>query len=183
MDQNFRGLFERALDDEPVPPPGDLARAAMAQGARLRRRRYLIGGTAAAVSLAVAAAGASALADPAPPAPAAAGNCATAVADRQPPDVSVFLRTDATDAQRAALDVALSRDPRVLAYRYEGREHAFERFHELWRDDPGRTASVAPDSLPESFRVELKDPAGYAALRDDLAGLAGVEDIVGGACR
>ena len=182
MDQNLRGLFERALDDEPVPPPGDLARAAMAQGTRLRRRRYLIGGTAAAVSLAVAAAGASAVADPAPPAPAAAGNCATAVAARQP-DVSVFLRTDATDAQRAALDVALSRDPRVLTYRYEGREHAFERFQELWRDDPGMTASVAPDSLPESFRIELADPAGYAALRDDLAGLAGVEEIVGGACR
>jgi hypothetical protein len=50
VDQTLRVLFERALDDEPVPPPGDLAQEAMAHGARLRRRRgLLVGGSAAGV--------------------------------------------------------------------------------------------------------------------------------------
>jgi hypothetical protein len=46
-------LFERALDDEPVPPPGDLAQEAMAERARLRRRRGLLAGGSAAGVLAV----------------------------------------------------------------------------------------------------------------------------------
>ncbi|MEH1166164.1 hypothetical protein V6V47_12335 [Micromonospora sp. CPCC 205539] len=40
MDQNLHLLFDRALADEPVPPPGDLAARAMATGAGLRRRRH-----------------------------------------------------------------------------------------------------------------------------------------------
>jgi hypothetical protein len=53
VDQNLRVLFERALGDEPVPSPGDLAQEAMVQGTRLRRRRSLLAGGAAAGVVAV----------------------------------------------------------------------------------------------------------------------------------
>ncbi len=189
MDQNLRDLFDRALDDEPVPPPGSLARAAMAQGTRLRRRRHLIGGTATAASLAVAAVAAANLTGgpaPAVTAPAAVPvapgvNC-SAPADRWVTRVSVFLREDVTDAQRTALNAALDGDRRVRVHTYESPDAAFEKFKVLWRDDPEFVESVSPESLPESFRVELAGPGDYAAFRADLGRLGGIQDVVGSAC-
>jgi hypothetical protein len=189
VNQNLRGLFAQALDAEPAPPPGDLARAAMAQGARLRRRRHLVGGAATAASLGVAAVAAVNLAGgpaPAVTAPAAvpgapAVHC-SAASDRWAPRVSIFLRMDVTDAQRAALDATLGGDRRVRDHHYESPEAAFEKFKVLWRDDPTFVDSVAPAQLPASFRVELANPRDYPAIRAELDGLGGVEHIEGTAC-
>ena len=48
----------------------------------------------------------------------------------------------------------------------------------LWRDSPDFVKSVGPDSLPESFRVKLKDPEQYKAFADQIQGLPGIQDIV-----
>src|SRR5436853_5595539 len=40
-------------------------------------------------------------------------------------EVSIFLRTDVTDAQRSAIDQAISSSPLVLSRTYETREQAF----------------------------------------------------------
>jgi len=183
VDQNLRALFERALDDEPVPPPGELARTAMADGARLRRRRRLLGGAAAGLSLAIAAGAALQLSAP-PPAVvvAAPGAGCSAAADGRATSVSIFLRTDVTEAQRAALDAMLGSDERVRTYHFESQEQAFEKFKVLWRDDPQTTAAVAADSLPESFRVRLARPEQYASFRAALDRLGGIEDIIGTTC-
>ncbi|WDP98169.1 hypothetical protein PVK74_19975 [Micromonospora chalcea] len=55
MNQKLRVLFERALEVEPVPPTGELAREAMAGGAALRRRRRLVTGGTAACLVTIAA--------------------------------------------------------------------------------------------------------------------------------
>ena len=186
MDQNLRGLFEQALDTEPVPPPGDLAGAAMAQGTRLRRRRHLIGGTATAASLAVAAVAAANLTGgPAPAVTTPAGEPAvtcSASSDRWAPRVSIFLRTDVTEAQRAALDAILGGDRRVRDHHYESPQEAFQKFEVLWRDDPKLVESVSPASLPASFRVDLVYPGDYPALRAELDGFGGVADVLGTTC-
>ena len=48
----------------------------------------------------------------------------------------------------------------------------------LWRDSPDFVKSVGPDSLPESFRVKLKNPEQYQEFADQIKGLPGIQDIV-----
>lgn len=184
MQQNLQGLFERALDDEPVPPPGDLTRAAMAQGRRIRRRRGLLaGGSAAAVAVATMVALNLALAPPAPPVPTAATDPAcTSPVREDVSDVSIFLTADITESQRADLDAALRVDPFVRDLRYESREEAYARFKELWQSDPDMTRGVSGDALPESFRIRLADPSEYPAFAARFQDRDGVANLVGRLC-
>jgi cell division transport system permease protein len=93
-------------------------------------------------------------------------------------EVSIFLREDVSEAQRAAITQAIDTNPLVLSKEYETREQAFEKFKVLWRDSPDFVKSVGPDSLPESFRVKLKDPEQYQAFAEEIKGLPGIQDIV-----
>jgi cell division transport system permease protein len=92
--------------------------------------------------------------------------------------VSIFLREDVSEAQRTAINQAIETDPLVLSKTYETRAEAFEKFKVLWRDSPDFVKSVGPDSLPESFRVKLKDPEQYKAFAENIKGLPGIQDIV-----
>jgi cell division transport system permease protein len=92
--------------------------------------------------------------------------------------VSIFLREDVTDAQRTAINQAIDSNPLVASKEYETREQAFEKFKVLWRDSPDFIKSVGPDSLPESFRVKLKDPEQYKTFADQIQGQQGIQDIV-----
>ncbi len=93
-------------------------------------------------------------------------------------EVSIFLREDVSDAQRAAITQAIDTNPLVASKKYETREQAFEKFKVLWRDSPDFVKSVGPDSLPESFRVKLKDPEQYAVFAEQMKGQQGIQDIV-----
>ncbi len=93
-------------------------------------------------------------------------------------EVSIFLRTDVTDAQRQAIDQAISGNTLVADKTYETREEAFKRFQELWQDSPDFVKSVGPNSLPESFRVKLKDPEQYKTFADQMQGMPGIQDII-----
>jgi cell division transport system permease protein len=93
-------------------------------------------------------------------------------------EVSIFLRTDVTAAQRSAIDQAISSSPLVLSRTYETREQAFKRFQELWQDTPDFVKSVGPNSLPESFRVKLKDPEKYKTFADQIQSMQGIQDII-----
>ena len=136
MDQDLRVLFERALGDEPVPPPGDLVQEAMAGGRRRRRRRLLAGGVVGAV-IALAAVGAVDVAT-APPSTPTAMSLAARLGCGQPVqaenEIAVFLEQDITDRQRADLDESLRSDPRVRRVRFESREAVYEKFKEIYRE-------------------------------------------------
>ena len=93
-------------------------------------------------------------------------------------EVSIFLREDVTDAQRNAINQAIESNALVESKTYETREQAFEKFKVLWRDSPDFIESVGPDSLPESYRVKLKDPEQYKAFADQMQGQQGIQDIV-----
>lgn len=93
-------------------------------------------------------------------------------------EVSIFLREDVTDAQRNAINQAIDSNALVESKTYETREQAFEKFKVLWRDSPDFIESVGPDSLPESYRVKLKDPEQYKAFADQMQGQQGIQDIV-----
>ena len=93
-------------------------------------------------------------------------------------EVSIFLREDVSDAQRTAINQAIDSNPLVESKTYETREQAYQKFLVLWRDSPDFIKSVGPDSLPESFRVKLKDPEQYKAFADQMQGQQGIQDIV-----
>ncbi|MCA2215547.1 permease-like cell division protein FtsX [Jidongwangia harbinensis] len=92
--------------------------------------------------------------------------------------VSIFLREDVTEAQRNAINQAIDTNPLVKDKTYETRAEAFKRFQVMWQDSPDFINSVGPDSLPESFRVKLKDPEQYKAFADQIQGQQGIQDIV-----
>lgn len=93
-------------------------------------------------------------------------------------EVSIFLREDVTEAQRTAINQAIDANPLVQSKEYETREQAFEKFKQLWQDSPDFINSVGPESLPESFRVKLKDPEQYKTFADQIQGQQGIQDIV-----
>jgi cell division transport system permease protein len=95
-------------------------------------------------------------------------------------EVSIFLKADITDEQRSALDGELRADPLVAkdGVTYESREEAYENFRQLYRDSPDLVESVKPDTLPESFRIKLKDPQKFKEISERYQDKAGVDDIV-----
>jgi cell division transport system permease protein len=93
-------------------------------------------------------------------------------------EVSVFLQNNVTQAQRQSIDSAIAQSPLVKSRVYETREQAYERFKELWADSPSFVSSVGPDSLPESFRVKLKDPQQYQTFTNQIQGLPGIKDVI-----
>ena len=93
-------------------------------------------------------------------------------------EVSVFLKSDITDTQRQAIDGAIAQSPLVKSRSYETKEQAFNRFKELWQDSPDFVKSIGPNSLPESFRVKLKNPEQYKEFASQIQGLQGIDQII-----
>lgn len=189
MARELRDLFERELGAETPPPLGSVVQDAMRQGTRLRRRRHLTaaGGVAAGVVALILAA--TTLGPPGQAGPEVAAASATPAVCATPApggrylhrgdsEVAIFLRRDVTAAQRDSVDAALRGSPLVRTAVFEGREQAYAKFKELWRDSPDLANEVQPGALPEAFRVELKDPATYDTFVAQLRALAGIEDIV-----
>lgn len=98
-------------------------------------------------------------------------------------EVSIFLCDDRTcpaitTQQRQRLQDDLEANPVVAEVFYESKEEAYERFTELFKDQPNLVESVDPDILPASFRVRLHDPALFAVIADQFSAYPGVEEIV-----
>jgi len=93
-------------------------------------------------------------------------------------EVSIFLTADITDGQRAGLDAALTASPLVRDKVYESKAQALARFRKMFQDSPTLVDAVRPDTLPESFRVKLKDPEAYDEFTRQLADRPGIELIV-----
>jgi cell division transport system permease protein len=189
VQQDLRSLFTQALDDEPAPAPGDPVQQAMAHGRRIRRRRGLVvGGSAAAAVLATTVALNLTSTDPPTRVSPAAmvmapadGSCTWPVRDGAS-DVSIFLSDAITEPQLAGLREALAADPAVRDLRFESRLQAYEKFKQLWADEPDLVAAVSPASLPQSFRLELAEPSGFRQFAAGVSGRAGVDDVIGRSC-
>jgi hypothetical protein len=191
VEQNLRGLFDRALDDEPAPPPGDPARMAMAQGRRIRRRRgLLVGGSTAVAVLGVLIMANVTLTPAAPPPRVSVAEAMMAPADPsctwpaqdRASEVSIFLSYHITASQRSDLQAALQADPLVRDLRFESHEEAYARFRRLWADSPEFVASVTADAVPESFRMRLAEPTAYPVFAARFRARVGIADLVGVRC-
>ncbi|MGN9913886.1 permease-like cell division protein FtsX [Phytohabitans sp. LJ34] len=100
-------------------------------------------------------------------------------------EVRVFLDVDATAEQKAAVESALSSRYPGGTIRVETREQAYQRFKELYKDEPDLVEKVRPDSFPESLLVtttaKVFDCAGLAAVAEmDGVGSATVWQLAAG---
>jgi cell division transport system permease protein len=99
-------------------------------------------------------------------------------------EVSIFLCDDTTacapitDEQRDQLRRDLEDQPVVAEVFFESKQDAYERFQELFRDQPTLVESVDPDTLPASFRVRLENPALFGVIAEQFVAYPGVEEIV-----
>ena len=98
-------------------------------------------------------------------------------------EVSIFLcdgRTcpEITPEQQQQLQTDLEEHQVVDEVFYESKEEAYERFVDLFSDQPNLIESVDADVLPASFRVRLENPQLFAVIADEFAAYPGVEEIV-----
>jgi cell division transport system permease protein len=94
-------------------------------------------------------------------------------------EVSIFLKPDYTDDQRKALADALATDPLVKQpVTFETKDQAYQKFKQQFKDAPDLVKATKPESLPASFRVQLKDPQKYQTIYDLYKGKDGIDDIV-----
>src|SRR5215217_8124519 len=69
----------------------------------------------------------------------------------------VFLQPSATQDQIDAVQEALDESPQVSSVDFIDQQEAYDEFTDLFSDSPEMVASVTPDILPPSFRVEPRD--------------------------
>ena len=187
---DLREHFERAVDDDPGADPGVMAHAAIVRGGQVRRRRRQVAGAAGGVLAVLGVVAGLNLPSQAEPAvtvaaamrPPAAPSCSVDPVERDATDVAIFLKSDTSGPQQAALASALGEDARVGTVVFESRSAAYEKFRRLWADSPDFVDAVSPKDLPESFRVRLVDAAQFTAFHSDYAAMDGVQDIVGRIC-
>lgn len=88
-------------------------------------------------------------------------------------------QADATQAQidnvKAQLD-SPTLAPYIKKYEFETHEQAYDNFKAQFSDLPV-AAFVTPDTLPQSFRVNLVDPNNADVLIESLSGSAGVQEV------
>jgi cell division transport system permease protein len=97
-------------------------------------------------------------------------------------EVTIFLKTqDTTPEQKAKIKADLDADPLVQTVEFETKEQAYARFKEIYASAPELTSLTKPESLPESYRVKLKDPNSFDAFSakyQKYVGAGGVDTIV-----
>jgi len=92
--------------------------------------------------------------------------------------VSIFLADGVTDEQRAAIETQLKDSPEVKNYIYESKDEAYQRFQQQFSQQPELVQNTPADALPESFRVELKNPERYPVIAQEFPnGQNGVDQV------
>ena len=94
-------------------------------------------------------------------------------------EVSIFLRNDVTKDQQDALANELKNDPLVKQpVTFETKDEAYKKFQQQFKDAPDLVKATKPDTLPASFRVQLKDPQQYQQIYNTYNGKDGIDEIV-----
>src|SRR3954453_5989075 len=93
--------------------------------------------------------------------------------------VSVFLTKDVQQTQRDAILSELHSLPQVQTVFYESKEQAFVRAKQLFKDSPALLKNITKDTLPESYRVKLKDPRQYLVVASAVQNMPGVDEVQG----
>ena len=94
---------------------------------------------------------------------------------------SVFLRSDATAAQRTKVEAALRALPGATGVTFTDHDAAYQKMKQAFSAEPSQMPRIDPSILPESFEVRMTDIAAVRKVRDDqaaLKALPGVQEVV-----
>jgi cell division transport system permease protein len=92
--------------------------------------------------------------------------------------VAIFLADGVTDEQRSAIETKLKDSAEVKSYLYESKDEAYKRFQQQFSQQPDLIQNTPADALPESFRVELKNPERYPVIAQEFPnGQNGVDQV------
>ena len=91
-------------------------------------------------------------------------------------EIAIYLRDDISQADLDHLREQLDGMPEVENLRYESKDDAWNRFLELFKNQPDLIKNVRKDALPASFRVKLVDPdTQIATIQAQVGQAPGVE--------
>ncbi|HEX6870772.1 MAG TPA: permease-like cell division protein FtsX [Micromonosporaceae bacterium] len=94
-------------------------------------------------------------------------------------EVTIFLKAqETTEPQKADIEAKLKQDPLVQSYDFETQQEAYERFKEIYASAKDLVDLTKPESLPESFRVKLKNPGTFAEFEASYKGMEGIDTII-----
>ncbi len=82
-----------------------------------------------------------------------------------------------TEAQKNAILTQLHQMPEVRSVFYESEQQAYSRFKEQFRDSPVLSENLKVGDIPQSYRVQLKDPTKYAIVASQFDGAPGVASV------
>lgn len=100
--------------------------------------------------------------------------------------VRVYFGLDEADENMHATGEVLRDDPRVADVEEETQAQAYERFKEIFADQPELLELARPDSLPASLGLVPADDVGVGELAEELRTEltdVGVDEIVDTDCR
>lgn len=86
-------------------------------------------------------------------------------------------RKGATPEQKATIKAQLQQLPEVRDVFYESEQQAFDRFKEQFRNSPVVSNNLKVGDIPDSFRVQLKDPSKFAVVTSQFDGAPGVASV------
>jgi cell division transport system permease protein len=96
-------------------------------------------------------------------------------------EMSVYLRDDASDEQRAAVETAISGSPLVERRAFVSKDEAARRFRRDFPDLASAAGGLGDNPFPASFEVRLHPqraaPADLRRLGQSLGQMAGVADV------
>ena len=93
--------------------------------------------------------------------------------------VSIYLDDNITPPQRDSLRAELESSPEVADYQFLTKEQAYDRFKKLFQGNPSLVQVAAPDDLPATYLVRLKNPQRYTVLNQQFTGQPGVAQVEG----
>lgn len=76
-------------------------------------------------------------------------------------EVAIYLTDPVKEDVRVNLERTLLELPAVAEVEYENKQQAYERFKDLYRNQPTIVENTDPDAIPASLRVKLNDTAQY----------------------
>jgi cell division transport system permease protein len=95
-------------------------------------------------------------------------------------EVSIYLKDDATSAQREEVDSQLQASPEIASFSYLDKKAAYERFKKLFKGNPQLISQATEDDLPATYLVRMKDPERYTILAQQFPnGKNGVDQVQG----
>ena len=91
-------------------------------------------------------------------------------------EVASCAEGEVTSAQREVIRADLETLPEVEEIFYESKREAYDRFRVQFKDS-AIVENVAPNQMPESYRIKLTDPEQFDVVRTGFDGRPGVEKV------